>query len=84
MIRLPSASISFFSMPRARSGWVLPMELLQTNSASRSLTCAAVGRTGRISTRRTRPPRVAQLPGRFAAGQTTPNHGYHSFLHHTG
>ena len=59
MMKLPKPSISFLRMPRARSGKVLPMELLQTNSARRSPVWAAVGRVGRISTRRTWWPRLA-------------------------
>ena len=59
MIMLPKVTISFLSIPNARSGKVLPMLLEQTNSASRSPVWASVGRVGRISNRRTACPRSA-------------------------
>ena len=45
----PSRRISSLSRPTALSSLSPRNELLQTSSASRSVLCTAVGRTGRIS-----------------------------------
>ena len=55
----PSRRISSFSRPTALSSLSPRKELLQTSSASRSVLCTAVGRTGRISYSVTGTPREA-------------------------
>ncbi len=55
----PSRRISSFRRPTALSSLSPRNELLQTSSASRSVLCTAVGRTGRISCSTTRTPREA-------------------------
>ena len=65
----PSRRISSLSSPTAFSSESPRNELLQTSSASRSVRCAAVERTGRISWRETGTPReaachAASLPAR--------------------
>ena len=65
----PSRRISSFSRPTALSSLSPRNELLQTSSASRSVLCTAVGRTGRISCSTTRHAARGGLPRRFAAGE---------------
>src|SRR5690606_14629698 len=55
----PSPRISAFNRPGAFVVTVEPRELLQTSSASWSVTCAGVSRCGRISYSLTRIPRSA-------------------------